>query len=407
MIHANKSDRKIKSSLMLRPEPISKLKETYPKFEPYHKEYFLWMLRQEIFKVERTNQPLSILLFKIPDIINMEKPNSDIRSDKLTEIIIRIFKENFRKTDIKGWYDEGRLAILMPDTSRSGASIVHKKLKESLFSSLNIKDINFNNHFNKACSIHSYPDSLLKKNECLDREAEFKGSIKNPYSLWENTLEYHNKSKLQLFAKRILDFFCSGICLVLLLPLLLIIGIIIKFTSPGPVLFKQVRLGFCGIPFTFYKFRSMYNGADDKCHREYVNNLIEGCHEEINLGSKQEPVLKMYNDKRITPFGKFLRRSSLDELPQLFNVLRGEMSMVGPRPPIPYGVEKYKNWHLKRILEVKPGITGIWQIYGRSRTTFDEMVRMDLLYIKNWNIGMDIKILFKTIKVVLSAKGAY
>ena len=190
-------------------------------------------------------------------------------------------------------------------------------------------------------------------------------------------------------------------------PVMLIISILIKITSCGPILFRQKRLGFLGKKFTFLKFRSMYTDCSEDRHKEYVTRLIKNCVETDSQNSTCKPTYKMNDDPRITPFGLFLRKSSLDELPQLFNVLKGEMSLVGPRPPIPYEVEKYENWHFRRVLEVKPGITGLWQVEGRSTTTFDEMVRLDIAYVNKFSLWLDLKILFKTIWVVFSGKGAY
>jgi lipopolysaccharide/colanic/teichoic acid biosynthesis glycosyltransferase len=170
--------------------------------------------------------------------------------------------------------------------------------------------------------------------------------------------------------------------------------------------FRQARIGRGGVPFEFLKFRSMHAGADDRVHREYVTKLIAGQHREINEGNDREPVYKLRSDPRITAVGRFLRRTSIDELPQLFNVLRGDMSLVGPRPPIPYEMEEYQLWHRRRLQEVRPGITGLWQVHGRSKTTFDEMVRLDLFYIRNWSLWLDIKLLLKTVVVVLRRDGA-
>ena len=150
----------------------------------------------------------------------------------------------------------------------------------------------------------------------------------------------------------------------------------------------------------------MYFDCKDDIHKEYVNKLINGSKDEINMGREGVPYYKMKNDPRVTTFGIFLRKSSLDELPQFFNVLIGQMSLVGPRPPIPYEVANYQNWHKKRILDVKPGITGLWQTTGRSMTSFDEMVRLDLHYAKNWNLWLDIKIMFNTVTAVFSGFGA-
>ena len=134
-------------------------------------------------------------------------------------------------------------------------------------------------------------------------------------------------------------------------------------------------------------------------------HLIDGKHDQINQGNRENPLYKLKNDSRVTPVGRIIRKLSIDELPQLLNVLRGEMSLVGPRPPMPFEVEKYKSWHLRRILEVKPGITGLWQVEGRSRTSFDDMVRLDIRYVQNWSLWLDLKILAKTVREVLMPKG--
>ena len=146
----------------------------------------------------------------------------------------------------------------------------------------------------------------------------------------------------------------------------------------------------------------MFINIEDRMHRDYVTKLIQGEKDQINHGTNKKPFYKIKDDPRITPFGRFLRKASLDELPQFFNVLKGEMSLVGPRPPIPYEVKQYQIWHFRRILEVKPGITGLWQVSGRNQTTFDEMVRMDIKYAENWSLFMDLSILFKTVKAVFS-----
>jgi lipopolysaccharide/colanic/teichoic acid biosynthesis glycosyltransferase len=185
-----------------------------------------------------------------------------------------------------------------------------------------------------------------------------------------------------------------------------LIAIGIKCTSKGPVLFKQTRVGYKGKKFIFLKFRTMSVGVDDQKHKEYMRQFIKGNNEKINMGTDDKPVFKMTNDLRITSFGKFLRKTSLDELPQFLNVLAGDMSIVGPRPPIPYEVNEYNHWHKKRVIDVKPGITGLWQVSGRSSTTFDEAVRLDVQYARQWNLLIDFKIILQTFGAVLSQKGA-
>ena len=194
--------------------------------------------------------------------------------------------------------------------------------------------------------------------------------------------------------------------LILLLPVIVIITILVKLTSRGPILFKQKRLGHLGNEFTFLKFRTMSDNSDDQIHRDYVKKLIEGQDDETNHGTEDMPLYKLDNDPRITWIGHYLRKFSLDELPQFFNVLKGDMSLVGPRPPIPYEFENYKYWHMRRVLDVKPGITGLWQVNGRSKTTFNEMVRLDTQYINNQSFLLDTKIILKTIAAVFDTNGA-
>jgi len=186
----------------------------------------------------------------------------------------------------------------------------------------------------------------------------------------------------------------------------LAIAVAVKLTSEGPVLFRQKRIGEHGTPFTFLKFRSMYTDNDSSQHKEYVRQLIAGQAAKQPTDGNGEGVFKLTNDPRITPVGSFLRRTSLDELPQFLNVLRGEMSLVGPRPPVPYEVEAYATWHRRRLLEAKPGITGLWQVEGRSRVGFDDMVRLDLRYARNCSPWLDLKILIQTPKAVIAGNGA-
>lgn len=208
----------------------------------------------------------------------------------------------------------------------------------------------------------------------------------------------------QRAVKRAFDIIAVSIGLILLLPFFIIIAILIKLDSPGPVFYKQTRVGENGRQFMMFKFRSMRVDTDPKIHQEYVTRLIK---ENLSLEDLAEgkSSLKMEDDPRITRVGKIVRRASIDELPQLINVLRGEMSLVGPRPPLLYEVDLYQDWH-KRRFEVPPGITGIWQVSGRNRVSFDEMVRMDLEYIETQSIWLDIKLLLKTPRAVLGAQGA-
>ena len=205
--------------------------------------------------------------------------------------------------------------------------------------------------------------------------------------------------------KRGVDIAVAAAALLVLSPLWLLIALLIKLDSRGPVFYRQERVGMDGRIFLFLKFRTMQANADDRLHREYQRKLIEG-RPDTNLGDAARPVYKLHADPRVTRVGRVLRRLSLDELPQLLNVLRGDMSVVGPRPPIPYEVEAYELWHRKR-LDMKPGLTGLWQVSGRNRLSFDEMVRLDLFYIENWSLLLDLKIILRTLPVMLRGDDAY
>jgi len=194
--------------------------------------------------------------------------------------------------------------------------------------------------------------------------------------------------------KRIIDIFLSLILLIILLPILITIGMLIKLTSKGPILFKQERVGEKGERFIIYKFRTMFTGS-------------ENIHEKLRPKNKHDgPLLVLPNDPRQTTIGRFLRRISLDELPQLINVIKGDMSLVGPRPLMPSDIIEYKNWHLKR-LSVPQGMTGLWQVSGRAAIPFDQMVKLDIYYVENWSLLLDLKIFLLTIPSVISMRGAY
>jgi lipopolysaccharide/colanic/teichoic acid biosynthesis glycosyltransferase len=202
---------------------------------------------------------------------------------------------------------------------------------------------------------------------------------------------------------RLLDLAVSAVMLVLALPLMLVIAAAIRLESRGPVLFRQRRVGLGEVPFTLYKFRTMREGASHKVHQDFVLSLIAG--EAPPAASDGGPAFKLTSDPRVTRVGRVLRRTSLDELPQLLNVLRGQMSLVGPRPPIPYEVEHYPPHWFGRFA-VKPGLTGLWQVNGRSEVTLEEMIKLDLEYVQRRSVWLNVWILVRTIPAVLSLRGA-
>ena len=197
-----------------------------------------------------------------------------------------------------------------------------------------------------------------------------------------------------LLLKRIMDTVLALAMLIVASIPMLIIALLVRVTSPGPVLFRQKRVGKGGVEFLCYKFRSMYEDAEAQKAALMYRSDRDG------------PAFKLRDDPRRTPFGKLIRRTSLDELPQLFNILKGEMSLVGPRPPTPDEVERYDEWHLKR-LDVTPGLTGLWQVSGRSDLSFEDMVKLDLYYAENWSPAMDMRIIMKTIPTWVKGEGAY
>lgn len=198
--------------------------------------------------------------------------------------------------------------------------------------------------------------------------------------------------------KRAVDLGLIFIALPILIPVFAIIAIAIKLDSKGSVFFKQKRAGIDCIPFYCYKFRTMQANADESVHKQHIKNYVSG---KVDIRTD----VKLLNDRRVTRVGKLLRKTSLDELPQLINVVKGEMSIVGPRPLPMYEVEEFSLWHSERFLAL-PGITGYWQVNGRGRVTFDDQLRMDIRYIRNWSIWLDLKLLFLTIPAVIFAKGA-
>jgi len=212
-------------------------------------------------------------------------------------------------------------------------------------------------------------------------------------------------SRLSGFAgrcKRAFDVLASLAALFVLSPMLLIIAFLVARSGSGPIFFVQERIGKNGEPFKFYKFRSMVNNSDDAIHRQFAAMFISGS----DSTGGPEKVYKMTDDPRVTRVGRWLRRTSLDELPQLFNILKGDMSVVGPRPPIAYELDHYQPWHHER-LRVTPGLTGLWQVSGRSNVPFEEMVRLDIHYINNWSLAEDLRIICRTVPVVLNGDGGY
>ena len=334
--------------------------------------HFMKQLEREKLRTDRSKAALSVVLFRL-DALR--------RDEHGVESLLRILHHSKRETDILGYLREDLFALLLPDTDEQGARGFLSKIEDRV------------ERFGLSTLSGTYPDQL------------FDQLLTEPRDL--STLSFFVVSDLRFRSeqgyplKRALDIAGAIGGIILLSPLMLVTAIAVVLDSRGPIFFRQTRVGKGGVPFVFYKFRSMFVNADDRIHREFVTKLIQGKLEEINQGDAENPYYKLRADPRVTRVGNFIRDTCIDELPQLFNVLKGDMSLVGPRPPVPYEVENYESWHLSRILELKPGITGLWQVQGHSSTTFDDMVRLDLRYIRSCSLALDLKILLKTVTSVL------
>jgi lipopolysaccharide/colanic/teichoic acid biosynthesis glycosyltransferase len=292
-----------------------------------------------------------------------------------------------RETDVVGWLQTDRmLGIILTEISAGDAAICREldgRIRRELERRSPSKEVDA-----VSLRLYVYPDSTTDETE----------GVWPVEPLLDGVCARESQTKVYQRTKRGLDVLASAILLAVLSPLMLLIAGLIKLRSRGPALFKQVRVGQRAKPFHMLKFRTMHVNADDGIHQAFVTSLINA--------KPTNGVFKIVNDPRVTGIGRLLRKTSLDELPQLWNVLRGEMSLVGPRPPLPYEVKQYKAWHRRRVLEAKPGITGLWQVTGRSRTTFDDMVRLDLRYARTRSLWTDVKILLATPAAVIAGKGA-
>ena len=297
-----------------------------------------------------------------------------------------------RDTDVIGWFERGRVVGLLLLEAGVTDAAVCRALEDRVRGEL-AKRLNSTSMAGVSIGVHAHPAPLEDREDGAE-----------PIDELLVAMQPRDDRSLTARIKRALDVSGSLMLLLLVGPAFLMIAALIKLTSPGPVFFRQIRIGQDAKPFTILKFRTMFANADHALHRDYVSWFIQSSGQ--GAAGSHNGVFKLTHDPRITPIGHLLRKTSLDELPQFLNVLTGEMSLVGPRPPIPYELEQYKPWHCRRVLDAKPGITGLWQVSGRSRTTFDEMVRLDLRYARTRSLWTDIKILLATPRAVISGKGA-
>jgi lipopolysaccharide/colanic/teichoic acid biosynthesis glycosyltransferase len=342
-------------------------------------------------RAERTRRSFVLMLL---DLSRLRAADSDGQAfHKVLNSLSRLIRE----TDNRGWHrSETVLGILFTDLDTEGRNSAGNTLLSRVNGVL-YKSLTFEEFSQITISHYTFPE---------DWDPDVPQRPSDP-TLYPDLEQRENGTKLYSIVKRAVDLAGSIFGLLLCAPLLLMIALAIKLNSKGPVLFRQQRIGQFGTPFVFLKFRSMHLDNDSVIHRRYIEQLISGKAERQPSNGNGKGVYKLTNDPRVTRVGAFLRKTSLDELPQLWNVLRGEMSLVGPRPPIPYEVQAYQTWHRRRVLEARPGITGLWQVSGRSRVSFDEMVRLDVRYAMQRSFWLDMKILLLTPAAVISGEGAH
>jgi lipopolysaccharide/colanic/teichoic acid biosynthesis glycosyltransferase len=355
-----------------------------------NEEGFHRVISLERKRTERSRKPFLLMLLDMGESLPSQEG-----SETLGKILSTLAVAT-RETDVTGWYKNNcAVGVVFTEIGDKGPGSavgnMISRMSETLRDHLELEEFN-----QVHISFHVFPEEWSQGGKQLS----------NP-TLYPDLSDRASANRISRATKRMMDIAGSLWALLLFSPMFLAIAVAIKVTSKGPVFFRQRRIGQNGEPFTLLKFRSMHVNNDASIHREYVKQLIVGTAEKQPSNGNGDGHFKLTLDPRVTRVGSLMRKTSLDELPQFVNVLRGEMSMVGPRPPIPYEVESYDVWHRRRLLEVKPGITGLWQVSGRSRMKFDDMVRLDLRYARTYSPWMDLKILLRTPGAVVFGGGAY
>jgi lipopolysaccharide/colanic/teichoic acid biosynthesis glycosyltransferase len=358
---------------------------------PLDENTFQRMIAIERKRTERSKAPFVLMLLEA--VGDRGQKSSSVTLRRIATALIA----SSRDTDLVGWYKDDAIVGtiftgLIVNDKRAVLDTFLAKVSSTLQEELTADEFN-----QVRISFHLFPD---------DWDHEKPGRPTNA-ALYPDLVSDDKGRRTVLVVKRVFDIAGSTTMLILLAPVFFVIALAVKLTSRGPVFYRQQRVGRYGQTFTFLKFRSMYANNDTSVHKEFVTRLIASNPGQTTQTESGDGVYKLTNDKRITSVGGILRRTSLDELPQFLNVLKGEMSLVGPRPPIPYELAAYQTWHRQRLLAVKPGITGLWQVMGRSSIRFDEMVRLDLRYASTWTPWLDLKILLRTPGAVIKGTGAY
>ena len=371
--------------------PCAKKEEEAVRSPTFSKDLFSSAITRERKRTERSGLAIVLVL-----ICREERDrNSDVPEIwRGVGDAVRAVKSEI---DMVGWFEQDTvLGLLSLDIDMSDLARECDRLETQLRKELTGRfDAEKTSRF--SIRLRVYPEPMRSEDEaCLSID---------PY-LYPELHARHVGASTYERMKRGVDIVGSLLLLMVLSPIFVLVAALVKVTSRGPSFFRQMRIGQMMKPFMICKFRTMRANADHGIHHNYVSWFITASDRNTAQGPEKDTVFKLTDDPRITPIGHWLRKTSLDELPQLWNVLKGEMSLVGPRPPLWYELQQYKPWHRHRVLEVKPGITGLWQVTGRSRTTFDDMVRLDLRYARGRSLWADIKILLATPAAVIKGKGA-
>lgn len=349
---------------------------------PFGVEVFRNVLMLERRRAERSRRPFILMLLH----------SNEQSETRLLEHVLPVLISNTRESDLIGWYRESvTVGIIFTEMAGDEKTAIAGTLLQKVESAI-VGAMGADTLTRISISTHVFPEDW----DAAD--SNWTGDSK----LYPEMQPKLAKRDLLLGLKRAIDIAGSAAVLLVMFPILAVIALIIKLTSEGPVLFEQERLGQGGTRFKCLKFRTMYTNSDPKIHREYIQRYIAGNAQKGKSANSEKTLYKLTADPRVTAIGRFLRKTSLDEFPQFWNVLRGEMSLVGPRPPVPYEFEVYDIWHRRRVLELKPGVTGLWQVSGRNRMLFDDMVRLDLRYSQKWSLWLDLKIILATPFAVFS-----
>jgi lipopolysaccharide/colanic/teichoic acid biosynthesis glycosyltransferase len=348
------------------------------------------MIALERKRSERSHKSFLLMLLDAGDQLPSQ-PNGEALGKILAALSLAT-----RETDVTGWYQNNATVGVMfteiaSEDRHSIVGTLLTRISVALKSSLSLDLFN-----QVSISFHLFPEEFNR---------DMPQCPSDP-TLYPDILRRDKTRKLFSIMKRLMDIAGSAAALALFSPILVLIAVLIKLSSRGPVILRQKRLGQFGKTFTLLKFRTMYANSDSQIHREFMQRVITGNYDGT-VESGKPVYTKMTDDPRVTRIGRLLRRTSMDELPQFFNVLKGDMSLVGPRPPLAYEYVNYDIWHRRRVVEGKPGITGLWQVSGRSRLPFDEMVRLDIQYERASSFWLDLQILMQTPRAILLGDDAF